>query len=144
MGGSEYYPEGEQGVMYFKKPGVGQEWKKLSDIAAKVSQYQLDLILHVHDLILHVHAPLCVQLDCMSTRCTLYVHVYAVYVHVCMVYMSTRCTLYVHVHVVYVHVCMVYLYMSLCALAGHLRFSRLRISQVSTATLEQDLQGMYM
>jgi len=39
VGGSGYYPEGEQEVMYFKKPGGGQEWRKLSDIAARVSHF---------------------------------------------------------------------------------------------------------
>jgi len=39
VGGSDYYPEGEQEVMYFKKPGVGQGWRKLSDIAARVSHF---------------------------------------------------------------------------------------------------------
>ena len=37
VGKSKYCPDGEPGVMYFKKPGEGEEWQKLSDIAARVS-----------------------------------------------------------------------------------------------------------
>ena len=37
VGRSEYYPDGEEGVMYFRKPGVGEGWRKLSSIAARVS-----------------------------------------------------------------------------------------------------------
>ena len=38
VGKSKYCPDGEPGVMYFKKPGEGEEWQKLSDIAARVSR----------------------------------------------------------------------------------------------------------
>ena len=31
--GSECNPEGELGVMYYKKPGVDERWQKLSAIA---------------------------------------------------------------------------------------------------------------
>lgn len=37
VGKSDYYPEGELGVMYFKKPRVGEVWQKLSGIADSVS-----------------------------------------------------------------------------------------------------------
>ena len=33
VGGSERYPEGEKGVMYYKKPGMDERWQKLSAIA---------------------------------------------------------------------------------------------------------------
>ena len=35
--GTEHDLEGELGVMYYKKPGVDERWRKLADIAAKVS-----------------------------------------------------------------------------------------------------------
>ena len=34
VGGSEHCREGEEGVMYYKKPGVDERWHKLADIAA--------------------------------------------------------------------------------------------------------------
>lgn len=41
---SEHHLEGELGVMYYKKPGVDERWRKLADIAAKVSY---NLCIHV-------------------------------------------------------------------------------------------------
>ena len=46
VGGSERCREGEKGVMYYKKPGVDERWRKLADIAAKVRYY---LCIHQHD-----------------------------------------------------------------------------------------------
>lgn len=34
VGGSEHYPDGELGVIYFRKPGMDEKWQKLTDIAA--------------------------------------------------------------------------------------------------------------
>ena len=42
--GSEHDLEKELGVMYYKKPGVEERWRKLADIAAKVSY---NLCIHV-------------------------------------------------------------------------------------------------
>ena len=36
VGGSDFLPEGEEGVVYYQRPGSSQ-WRPLLDIASKVS-----------------------------------------------------------------------------------------------------------